>query len=66
MRVARLQGWTLATARAQPYEDLLLIAADYLLEAEEPQPPPAAPPPQPPSSTPGRKRVARTTQFQAT
>ncbi|HZI07228.1 MAG TPA: hypothetical protein VEZ71_24630 [Archangium sp.] len=66
MRIARLQGWTLATARAQPFEDLVALAADYILEAEEMKgTTPAVEPPRPDAPS-GRKRVTRTTQYMAT
>lgn len=59
-------GWTLATARAQPYEDLVLLAADFLLEAEAaPQPPPDGAAPGPSANGPANKRVRRTTTYQA-
>jgi hypothetical protein len=57
-------GWTLATARAQPYEDILLLAADFLLEAEGASPPPEGPRGAPPPA-PGRTRQTHTTTYTA-
>jgi hypothetical protein len=58
-------GWTLATARAQPYEELLLLAADFLLEAEDvPLPPSGGAGPAPPAA-PGRERKKRTVRYEA-
>lgn len=58
-------GWTLATARAQPFEDIVLLTADFLLEAEGMPPSPEGPSGGTPSPAPGRKRVKRTTTYQA-
>jgi hypothetical protein len=34
-RIARLQGWTAEQLHSQPFEYILAIAADHLLENEE-------------------------------
>jgi len=54
-------GWTLRRARAQPYEDLVLLAADNMLQAESVERPTASEPPPPP----GRRRETRTVHYEA-
>lgn len=55
--------WTLATARAQPFEDIALIVADHQMEFEAHSDGPSGGPVS--TGTPGRKRVTRTTTFKA-
>jgi hypothetical protein len=54
-------GWTLKRARAQPFADLVLLAADNMMQAEAVERP--TPSASPPSS--GRKVVARTVRYEA-
>ena len=55
--------WTLTSVRAQPFEDLALIVADHQMESEGTPSGPSTG--AAPTGTPGRKRVTRTTTFEA-
>lgn len=54
-------GWTLATAREQPFEDILLLAADAIMEAEGLRSTTA----DTPQSQPGPHRTTQTVVYEA-